>query len=355
VAEESDAEAGRGRPDRGYPRMSNPEEGLENRAEGLGSLNGAQDSATRVLYIVGFGRSGSTILEKTIGQVPGIVSVGELHYLWERGIAADWICGCGKRHRDCGFWSSVFESMPADARDSANVQRLQRSIVRLRQYPKLQLGLLGQSSRAYGRVLRGTYRAIASTASARIVVDSSKIVPQAYVALNEPGVDLNVLHIVRDPRAVAYSWRRTKLQESGSAQYMRRWAPTASSLMWLATNALVEVTLKPRLGRKYYRVLYEDFVNRPRSILADILKWLGVDDDLAFFRDESTVVLADTHTVSGNPARFHRGPITIKADQEWLTEMSARHKFEATMAATPLLQRYGYELRPSLTHSRGRA
>lgn len=41
----------------------------------------------KVLYIAGWGRSGSTILDNVLGQVEGFFSGGELSYLWERGLS----------------------------------------------------------------------------------------------------------------------------------------------------------------------------------------------------------------------------------------------------------------------------
>ena len=41
-----------------------------------------------VLYIGGWGRSGSTLLAHVLAEVPGFVSVGELRYVWQGGLRA---------------------------------------------------------------------------------------------------------------------------------------------------------------------------------------------------------------------------------------------------------------------------
>ncbi len=61
----------------------------------------------RVLYLGGLGRSGSTLIERLIGQLPGVCPVGELVHLWERGITAGERCGCGEPFRECPFWQQV--------------------------------------------------------------------------------------------------------------------------------------------------------------------------------------------------------------------------------------------------------
>ena len=42
----------------------------------------------RVLYLGGFGRSGSTLIERLLGELPGVCPVGELVHLWQRGVLA---------------------------------------------------------------------------------------------------------------------------------------------------------------------------------------------------------------------------------------------------------------------------
>ena len=41
----------------------------------------------QVLYVGGWGRSGSTLLSHMLAQVAGHVSVGELRYVWQAGVA----------------------------------------------------------------------------------------------------------------------------------------------------------------------------------------------------------------------------------------------------------------------------
>ena len=47
------------------------------------------EARATVLYIGGMGRSGSTLVDRVLGQAPGVCSVGELVFLWERGVLAN--------------------------------------------------------------------------------------------------------------------------------------------------------------------------------------------------------------------------------------------------------------------------
>ena len=68
-------------------------------------------SAQRVMYVASWSRSGSTLLDLMLGQIPGFVSVGELRFLWERGVREGQLCGCGAPVPKCPFWSRVLEEV----------------------------------------------------------------------------------------------------------------------------------------------------------------------------------------------------------------------------------------------------
>jgi len=64
-------------------------------------------STTPLVYIGGSGRSGSTLLERMLSCVPGFWPVGELVFIWERGLRRNDLCSCGARFRDCEYWVQV--------------------------------------------------------------------------------------------------------------------------------------------------------------------------------------------------------------------------------------------------------
>src|SRR5499427_9656408 len=67
----------------------------------------APSGAPTVVYIAGSGRSGSTMLERVLGEIPGFVNVGELIDLFRHVARHGERCGCGELFADCPFWTSV--------------------------------------------------------------------------------------------------------------------------------------------------------------------------------------------------------------------------------------------------------
>src|SRR5262249_41243263 len=176
-----------------------------------GIPGGSPGQAPIVVYIAGSGRSGSTLLERALGEVPGFVNVGELIDLYRRTAAQDERCGCGAAFAECPFWARVgdraFGGWPGQK--LAATHGLQNGVARQRRMPRLlAMPLAGRQFRAdvaaYGASYDVLYHAIAAEAGAACVVDASKWPVQA-LALARAGLDVRVIHLVRDVRGVAYS------------------------------------------------------------------------------------------------------------------------------------------------------
>lgn len=303
----------------------------------------------KVLYIAGFLRSGSTLLDRILGQVPGLTPVGELTYLWEEGLLQDLPCGCEKRLSNCTFWRSVMEDGYGGFREAApeKTLELKRRVDRIRHIPQLMAPVKMPEYRdrleEYKTQLEKLYQAISNVTQSQVIVDSSKSASYAYVLANLDNVDLYVVHLVRDSRAVAYSWRKKKLKysiDSGETIYMDRYSPGKSARGWFRANLLAEPL---RLyAAEYKRVLYEDLISSPATIVAEILKLVGEQDKELSFIEDNTVSLATNHTVAGNSNRFQYGKIELRSDDEWKARMSLPDYRKVTAITWPLLVRYGY-------------
>ena len=99
-----------------------------------GYLDPMSDERVRVLFISGFGRSGSTILGQVLDGVPGVVHVGELNFLWDHNVLKNRECGCGLPFSDCPFWQEVMGRAfgGSDGVDALEMVRLQQLGTRTR-------------------------------------------------------------------------------------------------------------------------------------------------------------------------------------------------------------------------------
>jgi hypothetical protein len=95
--------------------------------------------------------------------------------------------------------------------DAEAMAALQHSIDRLRDGPVSISRLLPRPRRemtAYVRVMISVYRAALQISGARAIVDTSKYPGYAATLNKHPDVDLRVIHLIRDSRAMAHSWTR---------------------------------------------------------------------------------------------------------------------------------------------------
>jgi hypothetical protein len=312
--------------------------------------NEAQTAPIRVVYIGGCGRSGSTLLARMMGEFPRFFSAGELRFVWQRGLVENQLCGCGTPFRDCPFWKTVGDEGFGgwDALDADEIAALERAVDRHRYIPFLIAPWLwpGYRSRLarYTGVLARLYKGLDHATRGAYIIDSTKDPPFAFLLRRVPGIELRVVHLVRDSRGVAFSWtkRVRKPEEVQTATYMNTYHPVEMGLRWVVYNLcfhLLERLAVPRLLTRYERL-----VTSPRAEIERIALHLGEElgEQQFSFLNGGGVDLGVHHTVSGNPMRFEQGTIPLRLDEEWRTRLNPRHKRLVSVFTLPLLVRYGY-------------
>ena len=304
-----------------------------------------------VLYIAGAGRSGSTLLERLLGQLSGAVAVGELRHLWREN-PESWRCGCGELLTDCSFWLEVSRraSLPLTATTFNDIQQTQRVVDRIRYVPSmLVLPLTSRAWQArhanYVAILRRLYEAIQEASQASVIVDSSKDISTLYLLSRMNDVRLRLLHLVRDSRAVAYSWTKeiVRPHKVDEVSYMGIYSPQWSAADWMYRNTLS--TLASSLADRYMRLRYEDFIADPSGTLRRVADFMDLPDaDPGFVGPNEVRLARATHTVAGNPMKFQQGNLRIRLDAAWQHALPQRDRRLVTALTWPLLWRYGYPL-----------
>lgn len=303
----------------------------------------------RVLLIVGAGRSGSTLFERAMGAVPGVVPLGETVHLWERALRDDELCGCGQPFSTCSFWIAVGERAFGgwDAVDPTDVVSLRHSVVRTRYVG----GLLGASPRVtwrlrrdrLARLLGALYAAAAEQSASALLVDSSKM--PAYAALlTRVDVDLRCVQVVRDPRGVAYSSSKVvpRPEVVDGSSDMPRYGAATSAMWWSVFD--VAFRLLRRRGVPVTTVRYEDFVADPRRTVAEVLRFADVPAGEGAFEylGDNSITLQLDHQIAGNPMRFLGGTITISTDEDWRRNLSVRDRWVVDLLTMGSRRRHGY-------------
>jgi Sulfotransferase family len=271
-----------------------------------------------IVYVAGLGRSGTTLLDQILGPLPGAISVGELRNLPLR-FSQKALCSCREPVDECVFWRSVLErSFPRawqDERTSSIVLRLLRSDTR----SGVQTMLAGARLPApwleplWWRV----YRQLFDTAGVNTVVDASKsplYLATLAEAARRSGATLTVVHLVRDPRAVARSAAVAGAERWELPGSYRPYFPAKSIQMsWTLLTPLTEMLAK-QLRCQYLRITYEELCDRPRDTILRVADFIGIQAGESIFRDSRTVYIKDGshHCISGDRRpREARGLIAV--------------------------------------------
>jgi hypothetical protein len=305
-----------------------------------GAARRRTEPSPKVLFLGGYARSGSTIVDRAIGAGEACMSAGEIRFIWTRGFLDDQPCGCGQPFSDCAFWREVIQVAWGGRQgvDISQIISLQDRVDRWWRIPQIGLRLgVREDLDAYANVLSQLYRAIRRVSGARVIVDSSKDASHGWVLRSlGDAIDLSVLHVVRDSRAVAYSLCERRKFDPASGEVWGAHGLARTIAGWTATNALVEA-----LGRSgkvpYLRLSYEGFCADPDRALTRVAAFLGEEPPPLIGPDGIDPGIQ--HQVAGNPVRFVRGPIAIRADDEWRRSMSVLGRRTVTAATWPMLRR----------------
>jgi sulfotransferase family protein len=313
----------------------------------------------RVLSIAGQGRSGSTLLERVLAELPGVCALGEAAHVWQDRLHEAERCGCGAWFAHCEFWRAVGQRAFGGWHnvDRRRVVSLWSTVATTRTLPRLvspagdRLARIREFADYHTRV----YAAAAEVTGARLVIDSTKYPALPFCLRWATDLDLRVVHLVRDPRGVAYSWTKQLARpEADAAAMVPRYRPARSALRWNAHNAAIDVLA--RLGGEganrqprrvpVRRIRYEDFVVAPRQALRSLAAFAGLEpalDELAYL-GEDHVDLGTIHSASGNPMRFVTGRVRLRHDDAWRAGLPAGQRWLVSAICAPALVAYGYPL-----------
>jgi hypothetical protein len=303
--------------------------------------------ATRVIYIGGSGRSGTTLMARVIGQLPGYWAAGEIREIWRERLGQNRFCGCGQEFADCAFWQHVGDEAFGGWSnvDRASVEAMVSALNWFGAFrtlrPRAKIPL---ASPELATILGKLYDGIAAVAGGAAIIDTSKGPPYGVALSSVPGVDFRAVHLVRDSRGIANSWLKEVPHPYTARRLLRTHKLSAvSSTRWIVHNSEMEL-----LGRQVpmTRSLYEIFAEDPKAEILRILRDLGdsVDQGDLRYLNGGAAQLETNHTVAGNPNRLETGTVRVRVDAAWRQGLSSLQRLQVTAMTWPMLIRYGYPL-----------
>ncbi len=321
------------------------------------------------VYILGASHSGSTLLSLLLNAHPDVVTIGETAP-GKMGNVDTYLCSCGEPIKDCSFWTSIVRRMQQRHPDfslgdfgttfelpsSRLVNRILRCEHRGVVLECLRDAVLGSSGRwrqSRGTIMARCYdlaAAVLAESGRRVFVDSSKLAHRLKFLLRIPRLNVKVIHLVRDGRAVALTYMRQDEFADSREPSLRRGGrgmaaePTAASLSmtraaneWLCALRSAEHLLARLDKSRWIQVRYEELCRDPEGTLQGIHRFLGTDPRhaLSDFR-------CANHHVIGNGMRLDTTSEII-LDERWREELRDEDLRAFDEVAGEAIARYGYD------------
>lgn len=314
----------------------------------------APNDPVSVVYIVGSGRSGTTLMDTILGSHPDLYGAGELALLSVSDFFHQIYCPCQNRVDECPFWLKVVE-----------VWFQRTGLTHLNQHNELRRKFEGPQMRGFTRLMREKmirtsafteyalqttelYRAIREVTGRTMIVDSSAIPMRALSLSMMPDIDLRVIHIVRDARGVAWSLKKGLKADPkagiGASEVPRPvWR---SSLTWIAYNLLSNWVCRQLPASNVAFCRYEDLSSSSESVLRRFGEFLQIDFEEIIERIKSGGALKVGCSFAGNRMRM-KGEVRIRLDTDWVQMLSPREKQTVLRMCGWLMRQYGYQLKTS--------
>lgn len=292
----------------------------------------------QIAYVGGWMRSGTTLLSKLVGNLDGTLAVGEVSGIWYAA-DRDQPCSCGEPIRQCPVWRRALAAVelehsigPAEYGGMAVVAQ---NVLRTRSARRL-ADLSPENPESwpamvafYVAVMSTMLRSVSGTTGATTLVDSSKLAPGFLLQRLMPDVSTKVIHIVRDPRAVANSERKTRVREGQGSELIPPGKNALQSVLyWSGSNLSVKRYAQRMDG--YLLVRFEDLTSSLDAEMEKVGQFLDAGRP-----PDGWSLRGQDHIAVGNPARFDGPGREIRADETWRRELPLGEKLLVSTLSLP--------------------
>ena len=221
----------------------------------------------KIIYVIGSGRSGTTLLDILLGNQDGVFSGGELtRYALRHGVPT----GFDDQPERTAFW----RSFTADFATSLDFDHTE-SLINDFEYYNLKGGLpQPQRVAEYRRFWQSFFGTLFARIDERIVVDSSKYPKRALqlsASLHSAEYELCYIYIKRDPIGVVKSFAKTDVYIPP-----KNWL-SANVYYFLSNLACRWAVHRLRKKHSVVAIKYEQLVSDPQGVLRQIGETVGVD------------------------------------------------------------------------------
>lgn len=278
--------------------------------------SGPNDAADRPVFIVGCPRSGTTLLQRLLDAHPDVAIAPETFFMRR-------------------FWARRAEY--GDLQRDAPFERLLHDLTATAAFAEMGLdadafvAAAHRGDRSYPAIFRLLLMQFAAQRGAHVVGEKTPNHVLHLPALRNFFPAARFIHLVRDPRAVAYSWRSV---------------PWSSGRLWRDAEVWVEYVAAGRAAGSdrddaLLAVHFERLVRAPEATLRRICAHLALEYDpalLAFHERAPETVNVEREPWKANATR----PIDPSAADRWRAALTPQQVATVEAVAGDEMRHWGY-------------
>ncbi|WP_293297956.1 sulfotransferase [Allomuricauda sp.] len=282
-----------------------------------------------LIYLLGAGRSGTTLMATILNAHKQVQTIGEMHQFIDH-INQDKECSCGENLNNCVFWSKIVENLKMSLDDLPCKQIQFEKKEAHKNLAKLILKY--KQDKDYLEFNEKVFSEIKEHVEADWILDSSKYI--ARYLLLEKSVNINIkgIYVVRDVRGVINSFGK---------QVQTPKKPLSTIVYYLAINFFGQIVFA--LDPKIIKVKYEDFVEKPEQSLNKIYSHVFATTDGINNISGLPEFYEMPHIIGGNRMKANK-KISIRKDEKWKENISRSKQIMYYLLVFPLMLLNKYKI-----------
>ena len=261
-----------------------------------GNLNHSNNMPD-ILYIMGTGRSGTTILEILLSNSEGLSGVGEVTHIFRDGFINDEICSCGQHVSNCEMWLYVKSGCEWPEENYPEIDKLFVKIACHSNFPVVLLGLIEEKEKnTYRNVNSCIFKKYSKKSRSSVIVDSSKYAGRGLQLARMFPDRVKVICLTRAPSGLVSAFAKSDAEEQKPKSLI-------STLAYYVYTMTCFRIVKSLLGKHVLHVRYEDLISEPIQTLNRIERWCGYNLSRSCEYVSENQWLEVGHIVTGNRLR----------------------------------------------------
>lgn len=280
---------------------------------------------TSIIYLLGAGRSGTTLLAAVLNSHLKITTIGEMHQFFEH-LEQDKKCSCGAKLDECSFWSDVVSKLNFSKKEiSVNVKTQEQKENHSNIFKLL---FTKQLDNEYLNIQNSIFELIQKHTKTEWLLDSSKYIARYLLLKKGKKANIKGIYIVRDVRGVINSFNK---------QVQTPKNPLSTILYYSFVNFFGQITCW--LNKDILKIRYEDFASTPEEVTNSIYQHIFENPE----RNSLSNVFEMPHIIGGNRMKESTS-ISIKKDENWKQDISRTKQIAYYILAFPFMTLNNYKI-----------